>query len=170
MSVDTLRDLLLGLDWVSGSYAQYKTFKSRVLLPTIEEINRIADHEIVFHEFKTGRTVTEVQLTIAAKRTPEVADEDDLELLTSVAALDVPLSEARKLLGEHDRQRSAMRFYTRSSGPNARTRNPSRILGLTFGRRSLAAGKSTTNDQLLPYRLAFQSPGKMARTSCFPVI
>ncbi|KND57276.1 Protein involved in initiation of plasmid replication [Candidatus Burkholderia verschuerenii] len=101
MSVDTLRDFPLGLDWASGSYAQYKTFKSRVLLPALEEINRIADHEITYHEFKTGRTVTEVQLTINAKKKPEITQEDDLDLLSSVTAFGIPVSEARKLLSEH---------------------------------------------------------------------
>jgi hypothetical protein len=139
MSVDTLRDLLLGLDWTSGSYAQYKTFKSRVLLPALEEINRIADHEIAFHEFKTGRTVTEVQLTITAKRTPDVTMEYDLDLLASITAFGIPLSEARKLLREygHVTLQDAIQYTRqRTSRKNAQ---PVQNVGAYF-RKALVGG------------------------------
>ncbi|WP_277184208.1 replication initiation protein, partial [Caballeronia sp. BR00000012568055] len=139
MSVDTLRDLLLGLDWVSGSYAQYKTFKSRVLLPALEEINRIADHEITYHESKTGRTVTEVQLTINAKKKPEITQEDDLDLLSSVTAFGIPVSEARKLLSEHgkDAVRDAL-AYTRQR-TKRKNAQPIENMGAYF-RKALSGG------------------------------
>ncbi|WP_322106013.1 replication initiation protein [Paraburkholderia sp. J41] len=101
LSVDTLRDLLLGMEWKRGSYAQYKTFKSRVLLPAIEEINRIADHEVELVEFKVGRTVADIQFIIREKRKADTVQEDDLELLTAMTRFDIPLTEARKLLAEH---------------------------------------------------------------------
>ena len=101
LGVDTLRDLLLGMEWKRGSYVQYKTFKSRVLLPALEEINRIADHEVELHEFKVGRTIAEVQFTINEKKKPELVKEDDLDLFNAVTAFDIPLTEARKLLAEH---------------------------------------------------------------------
>ena len=101
LNVGTLRDLLLGIDWKQGSYAQYKTFKSRVLLPALEEINRIADHQVDLEEFKTGRTIVEVQFTISRKRKTDVRAEEDLDLLGAVTKYSIPVSEARKLLDEH---------------------------------------------------------------------
>ncbi|MCX5544680.1 replication initiation protein [Paraburkholderia sp. CNPSo 3076] len=101
LNVGTLRDLLLGIDWKQGSYAQYKTFKSRVLLPALEEINRIADHQVDLEEFKTGRTIVEVQFTISRKRKTDVRAEEDLDLLGAVTKYSIPLSEARKLLDEN---------------------------------------------------------------------
>lgn len=101
MKVNTLRDLLLGMDWAQGSYAEYKIFKSRILVPALKEINDISDHEIVLKEHKTGRAVTEVQFFITPKRKSEATSEEDLDVLSAMTKLSVPLSEARKLLGHH---------------------------------------------------------------------
>lgn len=101
LSVSAIRDIMLGLDWPAGSYVQYKTFKNRVLLPAIAEINNIADHEIELHEFKQGRSITEVQFTITAKRKPDVSDETELDALSTITKYDIPLSEGRRLLSQH---------------------------------------------------------------------
>ncbi|WP_256259013.1 replication initiation protein [Burkholderia ubonensis] len=101
MKVNTLRDLLLGMDWAQGSYAEYKIFKSRILVPALREINDVSDHEIVMKEEKTGRSVTEVRFFITPKRKSEATSEEDLDVLTAMTKLSVPLSEARKLLGQH---------------------------------------------------------------------
>jgi len=104
LSVAAIRDIMLGLDWPGGSYAQYKTFKNRVLAPAIDEINHIADHEIELHEFKQGRSIAEVQFTIVSKRRPDVDDEAELDALSAVTKYGIPLSEARRLLSQHGAQ------------------------------------------------------------------
>lgn len=142
LSVDTLRDLLLGMDWKRGSYAQYKTFKSRVLLPALEEINRIADHEVELQEFKVGRTIAEVQFTISGKAKPEVLQEDDLDLLGAVTRFDIPLTEARKMLAEHgaDAIQKALSYTEqRLSKKNAQ---PVENVGAYF-RKALSGGWQT---------------------------
>ncbi|WP_321853420.1 replication initiation protein [Paraburkholderia tropica] len=139
LGVDTLRDLLLGMDWKRGSYAQYKTFKSRVLLPALEEINRIADHEVELQEFKVGRTIAEVQFTINVKKKPELLQEDDLDLLSSVTKFDIPLTEARKLLAEHGAQKIQKALSYTEQRINKKSAQPIENVGSYF-RKALIGG------------------------------
>jgi hypothetical protein len=139
LSVDTLRDLLLGMDWKRGSYAQYKTFKSRVLLPALEEINRIADHEVLLQEFKVGRTIAEVQFTISGKPKPEVLKEDDLDLLGSITKLEIPLTEARKLLAEHGSDAIERALSYTDQRVNKKNAQPIENVGAYF-RKALSGG------------------------------
>lgn len=101
LSVESIRDLLLGLDWREGSYSQYKIFKSRVLQPALIEINEVSDHEIEMAEFKNGRAIAAVQFSIKPKRKPEITQEADLDLVGGMTKLGIPLAEARKLASTH---------------------------------------------------------------------
>lgn len=103
--IDTLRDLIIGQDWPNGVYALYKEFKRTVLLPGVNEINKVSDHEIELVEFRQGRSVAEVQFKIRSKNQPEVIDLDELTVLNAVTEIGIPLSEARKLLSKHGTER-----------------------------------------------------------------
>ncbi|MDA0574127.1 replication initiation protein [Burkholderia gladioli] len=151
LSVETIRDLLLGVDWPQGSYAQYKIFKSRILLPALEEINRIADHEIAMHEFKTGRTITEVQFVIEAKRKQEVASEEDLDLLTAITRFSVPLTEARKLLAQHGPEAVRQAIGYTDARLKKKNAQPIENVGAYF-RKSLAGGYQAEPDRSKPLK------------------
>ncbi|WP_232445377.1 replication initiation protein [Burkholderia ubonensis] len=149
MTVEMIRDILLGLNWPQGAYAQYKTFKSRILIPALEEINRIAAHEVALHEFKSGRSITEVQFTISAKKKSEVATEDDLGLLSSVAKFSIPLSEARRLLGEYGP--AAMRHAIEYTEQRLKKKNAAPIdnVGAYF-RKALSNGYQVDDGRARP--------------------
>lgn len=101
-SVDVWRDLIVGMEWRKGAYAEYKEFKRTVLKKALDDINRKSDHifELVEHK-ERGRAVSSLQFIIKEKVKQEVLEASDLEILASVKKLGVPLSEARKLLGQH---------------------------------------------------------------------
>ncbi|WP_304993764.1 replication initiation protein [Burkholderia plantarii] len=151
LSVETIRDLLLGVDWPQGSYAQYKIFKSRILLPALEEINRIADHQIAMHEFKSGRTITEVQFVIEPKRKQEVASEEDLDLLTAVTRFSVPLTEARKLLAQYGPEAVRQAVGYTDARLKKKNAQPIENVGAYF-RKSLAGGYQAEPDRSKPLK------------------
>ncbi len=151
LSVETIRDLLLGVDWPQGSYAQYKIFKSRILLPALEEINRIADHELEMHEFKTGRTITEVQFVITPKHKPEVTSEDDLDLLGAVTRFAIPLTEARKLLGQYGPEAVRQAVNYTEARLKKKNAQPIENVGAYF-RKSLAGGYQAESERSKPLK------------------
>jgi Initiator Replication protein len=100
LSVDVWRDLIVGMDWRKGSYAEYKEFKRGVLLKALDEINAKSDHIFELIEIKDGRAVSALQFLVKEKVKQEVIEPADLEVIASVKKLDVPYSEARKLLAK----------------------------------------------------------------------
>lgn len=107
-SVAKWRELVLGMDSHSGSYAQYKVFKSRVLIPSLAEINDVAEHNVELIEIKSGRTVSELQFTVKSKvatSTVKTAQDVDPDVFGEVTALGVPAVEAKHLIAEYGRDR-----------------------------------------------------------------
>lgn len=49
------------------TYKTYQTFKTRALLPAINEINRYSDKTVSFEPIKTGRSVSRIEFTITTK-------------------------------------------------------------------------------------------------------
>lgn len=102
LSVDVWRDMTVGMEWRKGSYKDYKEFKRRVILKALNDINEQSDHTFELIEVKEGgRAVTALQFLIKEKVVQEVIEEADLEVLSAVKKLGLPLSEARKLIAQH---------------------------------------------------------------------
>ncbi len=104
----TLRDLILGQDTAAQSYKLYKQFKSRVLVPCIKEVNDISDHTFELIEHKVGRSVVAIQFRVTRK--PETDASQDLRgneslLIAEMSKLNVPLSEAKRLLKQYGESR-----------------------------------------------------------------
>lgn len=101
-TVDVWRDLIVGMEWRKGSYAEYKEFKRAVLKKALDDINLKSDHIFELIEFKEGgRAVSSIQFVISEKVKQEVLEPSDLEILTAVTKFGLPLSEARKLLSSN---------------------------------------------------------------------
>ena len=60
--IDELKGLLDG-----EKYREYRDFKRRVLIPSVDEINRFSDKTVFFEEVKQGRKVTAIVFTISSK-------------------------------------------------------------------------------------------------------
>jgi hypothetical protein len=97
------RDMILGEVGDTKTYDKYKYFKSKIIKPSIAEINESSEHLIELHETKVGRQVTSLRFTIQRK-VPNVApDSEELSELTGeLVKLGVPHSEVRKLVRTHD--------------------------------------------------------------------
>ena len=98
LSVDVWRDLIVGMEWRKGSYAEYKEFKRAVLLKALDEINTKSNHVFELIETKEGRAISALQFLIKDKVKQEVIEASDLEVIATVKKLGIPYSEARKLL------------------------------------------------------------------------
>lgn len=114
------RNMLVGKD---SGYRTYKSFKDRVLKPSLLEVNGNTDHTISLLEQMSGRRVTEVQLKIRRK---DAVDDPSLE--DELVSVGVPISEANDLVRKHGAEviRSALQDATRSDEPRtvaARLRN-----------------------------------------------
>ncbi len=102
LSVDVWRDLIVGMNWRKGSYAVYKEFKRTVLKKALDDINRNADHVFELVELKEGgRAVSSLQFIIKKKERQDVVAAPELDVLSSVTTLGVPLSEGRRLIARH---------------------------------------------------------------------
>lgn len=103
------RDLLLGQDKASQSYKEYKLFKSKVLVPCIQEVNEVSDHTLELIEHKSGRSVEAVQFRVTRKSTAaDTVEESDVKhdaLIDEVAKFGIPHSEARQLITQYGVQR-----------------------------------------------------------------
>ena len=64
--LDELRRLL-----DAENYKTYQTFKTRVLIPAIDEINNYSDKNIEYEPIKRGRSVYSIRFTITTKDTVE---------------------------------------------------------------------------------------------------
>lgn len=67
-SVDELKRLLGG-----ERYKEYRDFKRRVLVPSIEEVNQYSDKTVVFEEARQGRKVIEIKFSVSSKDSLEAA-------------------------------------------------------------------------------------------------
>ncbi|ETP61208.1 initiator RepB protein [Burkholderia dolosa PC543] len=102
------RDLILGQDKASQSYKEYKLFKSKVLVPCIQEVNEVSDHTLELIEHKSGRSVEAVQFKVTRKQSADTVEEGDVRneaLIDEVAKFGIPRSEARRLITQYGVQR-----------------------------------------------------------------
>jgi plasmid replication initiation protein len=65
----TLDDLRQLLD--AQGYTTYQTFKTRVLIPAVDEINRYSDKILEYEPLKLGRSVHSIRFTIKTKNPTE---------------------------------------------------------------------------------------------------
>lgn len=101
LAVDVWRDLIVGMEWRKGSYAEYKEFKRAVILKALDEINMKSDHTFELIEIKEGRAISALQFLVKEKVIQEAIEPSDLEVITAVKKLGVPYSETRKLLAKY---------------------------------------------------------------------
>ncbi|MGS0894456.1 RepB family plasmid replication initiator protein [Burkholderia stagnalis] len=102
------RDLILGQDKASQSYKEYKLFKSKVLVPCIQEVNEVSDHTLELIEHKSGRSVEAVQFKVTRKQSTDTVEDGDVKneaLVDEVAKFGIPRSEARRLITQYGVQR-----------------------------------------------------------------
>lgn len=129
------RDLILGQDKASQSYKEYKLFKSKVLVPCIQEVNEVSDHTLELIEHKSGRSVEAVQFKVTRKQSTDTVEDGDVKneaLVEEVAKFGIPRSEARRLITQYGVQRiKAAIAYTlnRTTTTNARRSSTMRSLG-----------------------------------------
>jgi hypothetical protein len=116
---EEFRDMILGQSSDSKTYQAYKFFKSKVLKPSIAEVNAEADVFIELHEILKGRWVDTLQFTITRKspalpNLDNAADEASLVLIGDMIALGLPQSEAKRLAKAYTAARvKAALQYTR---------------------------------------------------------
>ena len=138
--LQTFRELILGLDNGTQSYAEYKAFKSKVIVPCVREVNEISDHLLELVEHKNGRSVVAIQFKVNRKAEAKLdVNEKEIALLDEVAKLQVPRSEAAKLIAEYgeDRVNSAIE-YTRAR--KAKKNAPSLDNEAAYFRKALQSG------------------------------
>jgi plasmid replication initiation protein len=49
------------------NYTTYRTFKTRVLIPAVNEINSYSDKNVVYEPIKDGKSVVSIKFTISTK-------------------------------------------------------------------------------------------------------
>jgi hypothetical protein len=101
---ERLRDMILS-EGGGSTYDQYKFFKSKVLTPSIAEINEVAHIEVELVEGKEGKRVVSLQFKVRRKleRLEEVeADGRAIELIGEMVKLGLPQSEARRITRTND--------------------------------------------------------------------
>jgi hypothetical protein len=112
----TFRDMILGETADSKTYQEYKHFKSKVLNPSIAEINTESNLTVALVETKSGRSIATIRFDIVRKHVDSEVIENgpDLELLGELIKLGVMQSEAKKLLKQYtaEQLRSTLE-YTR---------------------------------------------------------
>lgn len=118
---EMFRDMVLGETADAPTYKEYKYFKSKVLNPSISEINAEANITIELFESKVGRRVSTIRFEVKRKETDgEIIEEGspDLELLGEMLRLGILQSEARKLLRSYGPQkvRNAVAYTKRRLG------------------------------------------------------
>lgn len=95
---ETFRDMLLGEGSGEGTYSQYKYFKSKVLGPSIVEVNALSDIEITLIEQKIGRAIVSVKFAIKRKHSAMLENADvPIDLVSELVQLGLMQSEAKRL-------------------------------------------------------------------------
>jgi hypothetical protein len=106
------RDMILGESADGKTYQEYKYFKSKVLLPSIKEINTESEHEIGLVETKIGRRIDMVRFTVVRKvKTADAAapleNSPELDLLSDLALIGFSRLDGRRLLERHSAEELA---------------------------------------------------------------
>lgn len=93
-------------DAEAGAYKEYKYFKRDVLNKSVAELNAITDLSVELIEHKTGRSVSDLQFVVKAKRQAGLGLDDpnifDLNLVNRLLTLGFTQQQAEKLYSEHD--------------------------------------------------------------------
>lgn len=109
-----LRDMILGQTVESTTYQEYKYFKSKILNPSIAEINSESNIRLTLHENRLGRRISTIWFSVerAVPESPAADDEEGKALIAEMVALGVLKSEATRLLASHgqDSVSAAVRF------------------------------------------------------------
>lgn len=94
---ELLRDMMCGKTEAT-TLSRWKFFKSRVLLPSLKEVNEQAPFEAELVEVRSGRGVSDVQFKLKMKSTnvTEELDEHALHAVRQMVDLGVPATEARR--------------------------------------------------------------------------
>lgn len=100
------RDMILGESADGKTYQEYKYFKSKVLLPSIKEINTESEHEIDLVETKIGRRIDKIRFTVVRKIKPVDAavpleNSLELDLLSDLELVGFSRLDGRRLLERH---------------------------------------------------------------------
>lgn len=111
------RDIVLGESADAPSYSEFKFFRSKVLVPSIAEINSVSDIQVTLEQSKIGKSVSTLQFTVEKKPSLEIiepTDERTQEAVGEMVEMGIPQSEAKRLAKKHghERIRSAV-TYTR---------------------------------------------------------
>lgn len=108
--VSALRDILLGKTGQAKMYSDYKQFSSKVLRPSIAEVNAISDIEITdVVPTKIGLKITHLTFFIRMRNNPvtDAFTQVHADLLDQMKALGVSLSKAKTLLSKYGPEKVA---------------------------------------------------------------
>lgn len=146
---ESFRDMVLGETADAPTYQEYKYFKSKVLNPSIAEINAEANITIKLHETKIGRRVSTIRFDVHRKPVDDDVIEDnspDLEVLGDMIRLGVLQSEAKKLLKSYGSQkvRDAI-AYTRRRQADKRAQKLDNVAA--YFRHALQSGYAATEEK-----------------------
>lgn len=101
---EDFRDVILGASKDFGTYAEYKHFKNKVLVPCIREVNTEGAIKVELQEIKNGRSVVGIFFTVSEPRgdiTTVAMTDESIELISKMVKLGVPPSEAKRLVTEN---------------------------------------------------------------------
>lgn len=137
------RDMVLGESSTAKTYDEYKFFKSKVLKPAIAEVSSESSHTISLREQLDGKRVTSISFIV--KRHEGRADvdlqSDTLDLVGQLVLLQVPQSEARRIVRSSTRRAiEGAIAYTKdrlADGKQAPVRSPA-----AYFRNALSAGRT----------------------------
>lgn len=116
---EDFRDMILGESADSKTYQEYKFFKSKILKPSIVEVNAEADVIVELQEITRGRKVISLQFSIVRKapalpNLDSEASEASLLLIGEMVSLGLPQSEAKRMAKAYSLARvKAALQYTR---------------------------------------------------------
>jgi hypothetical protein len=148
---EVFRDIILGESADNKTYQEYKFFKSKVLNPSIAEINSETLHTIELLESKMGKRVSALSFIVTRKASaPPIADDEvSAELAGNLVKLGVPLSEAKKICKTQsaDEIGSAVGFTRRrmADKKNTRLENPAAYFRHALANRYAAADRPRTS-------------------------
>jgi hypothetical protein len=121
------RDMILGESADGKTYQEYKYFKSKVLLPSIEEVSTVSGHQIALVETKIGRRIDKIRFTVVRKTKVVEAEASiestpDLDLLSDLEQIGFSRLDGRRLLEQHSAAALAQALsFTRKRMANAQS-------------------------------------------------
>jgi hypothetical protein len=123
----TFRDMVLGESADGKTYQEYKYFKSKVLLPSIQEVSTVSGHQIALVETKIGRRIDKIRFTVVRKTKVVEAETPvdsalDLDLLSDLEQIGFSRLDGRRLLEQHSSAALAQALsFTRKRMANAQS-------------------------------------------------